>query len=160
MRNFGRLDLGDQRRTRRLVQTVDRMCGHPGGTLPDKLNRPADLRAFYRLMNVPQVTHAGLLGGHAAYTPDRIAALPRGVVLILHDATELDYSTLTSLHPHLGQIGPGTRRGYICHNSLAVRADSGAVLGLTSQILHHRADVSENETVKQKRYRDNRESRL
>jgi len=160
MRNFGRVNLGDRRRTKRLVTTVDRMCGHPGGTLPDKLNRPADLRAFYRLMNVPQVTHPVLLGSHAAYTRDRIAALPSGVVLLLHDATELDYSTLTSVRPHLGQIGPGTRRGYICHNSLAVRADSGAVLGLTSQILHHRADVPESETVKQKRERDSRESRL
>ena len=43
MRNFGRLDLGDKRRTARLVDTVDIMCRHPGGTLPDKLNRPAAL---------------------------------------------------------------------------------------------------------------------
>jgi hypothetical protein len=41
-RNFGNLELGDARRTARLVETVDLMCRHPGGTLPDKLNRPAD----------------------------------------------------------------------------------------------------------------------
>src|SRR5438128_8792904 len=76
--NFGTVDLGDNRRTERLVALVDIMCRHPGGTLPDKLNRPADLRAFYRLMNRPEVTHTILIGGHAAATRERIAALPPG----------------------------------------------------------------------------------
>src|SRR5262249_18594784 len=101
-----------------------------------------------------------LMDSHRAYTQSCIAALSTAVVLILHDATELDFTTITSLRDELGQIGPGTRRGYICHNSLAVRADPGAVLGLTSQILHQCADVPEGETLKQSRERENRESRL
>jgi hypothetical protein len=159
-RNFGHVDLGHQRRTNRLVQLVDTMCRHPGGSLPDKLNRPADLRAFYRLMHRPEATHAVLSRSHADATRARIAALGSGVVLIVHDATELDYTSKTSLAADLGQIGDGTHRGYICHNSLAVRADTSEVLGLTSQILHHRADVPPGETVKQKRERADRESRL
>jgi hypothetical protein len=159
-RHFGTVALGDQRRTDRLVSLVDTMCRHPGGTLPDKLNRPADLRAFYRLMRRPEVTHEVLLRSHGDATRASIAALGTGVVLIVHDATELDFTTKATVRPHLGQIGQGTHRGYICHNSLAVRADTGEVLGLTSQILHHRADVPKNETLKQKRERDNRESRL
>jgi hypothetical protein len=163
MRNFGDVDLGDKRRTDRLVKLVDVMCRHPGGTLPDKLNRPADLRAFYRLMNCG-ATHEALMRSHARCTRARIAALatPAQVptVLILHDATELDYTSKTTLKEHLGQIGRGTRRGYICHNSLAVTADHGDTLGLLSQILHHRADVPESETRKQSRERDSRESRL
>lgn len=160
MRNFGALDLGDKRRTSCLVDSVDIMCRHPGGTLPDKLNRPADLRAFYRLMRRPEVTHAVLMRSHADHTRACIAALGTGVVLILHDATELDYTNKTALADQLAQIGQGTHRGYICHNSLAVRADTGAVLGLTSQLLHQRADVPEGETLKQSRERENRESRL
>lgn len=137
------------------------MCRHPGGTLPDKFNHPPDLRAFYNLMNRPEVTHAVLLGSHAAETRRRLAALPAGqVVLILHDATELDFTTKTTLLDHLGQIGKGSRRGYICHHSLAVRADTGETLGLLSQILHHRADVPDQETTKEKREREDRESRL
>jgi Transposase DNA-binding len=159
-RNFGSLNLGDVRRTRRLVALVDQLCRHPGGTLPDKLNEPADLRAFYRLMNRREVTHDVVLRSHAACTRRQIAAVPGRVVLLLHDATELDYTTHTSVRDQLGQIGEGSHRGYICHNSLAVRADTGAVLGLTSQILHHRADVPKDETIKQKRERESRESRL
>ena len=159
MRNFGGLDLGDQRRTARLVETVDGMCRHPGGTLPDKLNQPAALRAFYRLMHRPEVTHEVLIRRHAEATRAQMATL-HTTVLILHDATELDYTPKTSLLEQLGQIGDGSHRGYICHNSLAVRADTGAVLGLTSQFLHHRADVPKNETLKQRREREDRESRL
>jgi hypothetical protein len=159
-RNFAAVDLGDKRRTDRLVRTVDIMCRHPGGTLPDKLNRPADLRAFYRLMNRPEVTHEVLIRMHADYTRDCIATSGTDVVLVLHDATELDYTKKTTVSEQLSQIGQGTHRGYICHNSLAVRADNGAVFGLTSQILHQRAYVPKKETVKQKRERENRESRL
>src|SRR5262245_6497970 len=74
-RNFGNLELGHKRRTDRLVETVDLMCRHPGGTLPDKLNRPADLRAFYRLLRRPEVTHEVLIRSHADYTRARIAEL-------------------------------------------------------------------------------------
>ena len=78
MRNFGTLDLGDCRRTRRLVDLADQLCRHPGGTLPDKLNRPADLRAFYRLMDRPEVTHALLIDSHVRHTRARIAAWVTG----------------------------------------------------------------------------------
>jgi Transposase DNA-binding len=159
-KNFGGLDLGDVRRTRRLIQSVDSMCRHPGGSLPDKLSQPKNLRAFYRLVDQDEVTHAVVIASHAEETQRRIAAVGPATVLILHDATELDYTTLKALQEHLGQIGQGTRRGYICHNSLAVRADTGETLGLTSQILHHRAVVPKGETSKQSRQRANRESRL
>jgi hypothetical protein len=165
--NFGGIDLGDSRRTDRLVKAADGMCRHPGGTLPDKFPRPADLRAFYRLMNCERVTHEGLIQAHAEDTRRRIAAQVPGVVLVLHDATELDYTSKKSLERQLGQIGQGTHRGYICHNSLAVRciADEtnrtvAETVGLLSQILHHRPRVAKNETPKEARERVSRESRL
>ena len=158
--DFGKVNLGDRRRTRRLVSLVDKIGRHPGGTLPDKLNRPADLRAFYRLVNRPEVTHDIVISSHCDATRERIRALDTAVVLNLHDATELDFTSKTTLLDQLGQIGQGTRRGYICHNSLAVRADTGETLGLLSQILHHRADVPDDETVPQGRAREDRESRL
>jgi hypothetical protein len=156
---FGHAQLGDKRRTARLVETFDRMQRHPGGTLPDKLSTPADLRAFYRLCDAENVTHAAIMQAAGQYTLTRIADAP-GPVLILHDATELDYSSLTSLVEDLGQIGTGANRGYICHNVLAVAADTGEVLGLVDQILHHRDEVPEHETLPEHRERETRESRL
>jgi hypothetical protein len=156
---FGQVDLGDARRTARLAALFERMRSHPGGTLPDKLASPADLRAFYRLCDCDDVTHAALLSGARQHTLARIEA-HNGPVLVIHDATELDYTSLTSLADDLGQIGTGKGRGYICHNVLVVTAEGDAVLGLADQILHYRDEVPEGETQAEHRDRESRESRL
>jgi len=156
---FGAAALGDQRRTARLVKTFDRMCAHPGGTLPDKLASPPALRGLYRLCDCERMTHEAVLAPARAYTRTRVEACPRDV-LVLHDATELDYTTLKSLGDDLGQIGKGDRRGYLCHNVLAVEADSGEVLGLFDQLLHRRDEVPDGETLTEHRDRPTRESRL
>jgi hypothetical protein len=156
---FGHAQLGDQRRTTRLVETFDLMRRHPGGTLPDKLASPADLRGFYRLCDCQDVTHAAVIEAARQHTLTRIAACP-GAVLMVHDATELDYTTLASLADDLGQIGTGSRRGYICQNVLAVEPETGEVLGLMDQVLHHRDEVSDTETLTELRERETRESLL
>jgi hypothetical protein len=156
---FGHAQLGDRRRTTRLVATFNLMQRHPGGTLPDKLSTPADLRAFYRLCDADEVTHGAIIAAARQYALTQIADSP-GPVLIVHDATELDYTSLTSLADDLGQIGTGTNLGYICHNVLAVAADTGDVLGLVDQILHRRDEVPENETLTEHRERETRESLL
>jgi len=48
--HFGAAQLGDRRRTRRLVDTGNRILEHPAGTLPDKLRSPAALKGLYRLV--------------------------------------------------------------------------------------------------------------
>ncbi len=65
---FGHAQLGDKRRTARLVQIFDLMRRHPGGTLPDKLASPADLRAFYRLCDADDVTHEAIIGAMRQHT--------------------------------------------------------------------------------------------
>lgn len=156
---FGHAQLGDRRRTARLVETFNLMRRHPGGTLPDKLPTPADLRAFYRLCDTDEVTHDAVIAAARQHTLTRIADSP-GPVLIVHDATELDYTSLTSLADDLGQIGIGSNRGYICHNVLAIAADTSDVLGLVDQTLHCRDEVPEHETLTEHRERETRESLL
>lgn len=156
---FGHAELGDERRTARLVKTFDLIRRHPGGTLPDKLSTPRDLRAFYRLCDCEDVTHEQVIAAARQHTLEQIAAYGEPVLMI-HDATELDYTSLSSLAEELGQIGDGGGRGYICQNVLAVKAESREVLGLLDQILHHRADTPKKETMQQRRTRESRESLL
>ena len=156
-RNFGHAELGDERRTKRLVQLADQMCQRPGGTFPQKFRRPADLQAFYRLMRRDEVTHEAILSPHRQATFQQIEQLETPV-LVIHDSTELDFTTHKSLD--LGQIGSGKRRGYIAHNSLAVNPETREVIGLCNQVLHRRARVSKKETNAQKRKRTSRESLL
>ena len=156
---FDQAGFGDVRRNARMAESFDIMKRNPGGSLPDKLAQPADLRALYRLLDSEGVTHETVIEAIRNHTFAQIAACP-DPVLILHDATELDYSSLKSLVDDLAQIGNGNRRGYICQNVLAVNAVTGAVLGLVDQILHKRAKKPKKETAAQHRNRKSRESLL
>ena len=79
-------------------------------------------------------------------------------VLILHDTTELDFTS----HPALDGVGPignGSGRGFLQHNSLAVVPEPRQVLGLAYQQLELRRAAPDRETASQRRDRD-RESEL
>lgn len=156
--NFGAAKLGHVARNRRLVKSADLILQHPGGTLPQKLRDPAALDGFYRLANRDEVTHQAVLEPHRLRTLE-LMRQANGPVLTIHDTTELDFTGLTSV-AGLGQIGNGLGRGYLCHNTLAVCADTGAVLGLVNQILARRADVPGGESRQARRGRPTRESRL
>lgn len=156
--NFGNAQLGDKRRVARLVRIANQMRSRPGGTLPQKLCCPSGIQATYRLFSCASVTHSAVLESHRQQTISAIEKSDDSAILVVHDGTELDYSNRHSLKG-LGQIGNGSRRGYICHNSLAL-TETGEVVGLLNQILHRRVDAPKNETVAQRRSRDSRESRL
>ena len=156
--HFSNVQLGDQRRTNRLIACANMMARHPGGSLPEKFRSPKDLKGFYRLCDAAEVTHEAIINAHREVTLDRIADR-RDPVLILHDSTELDYTTRKSLKK-LGQIGNGNRRGYIAHNSLAIDPKNRDVIGVCNQILHRRIKVPKNETAAQRRKRKSRESRI
>lgn len=156
--HFGSADLGDARRTRRLVKTARLILARPGGTLPSKLPDWSDLVGMYRLAGSEAVTHEAVTGPHRRRTLELMRRC-EGVVLLVHDSTELDYTHVAALRGQLGQIGNGGGRGYVCHNSLAVTPD-GRVLGLASQVLHRRRVVPRGETPSAKRDHPDRESRL
>src|SRR5205809_4939995 len=107
---------------------------HPAGSLPEKLNNWAELMGLYRLAGMPAVTHARVMQPHCQHTLEQMSRQV-GPVLLIHDATELDYTHADELAGQLGPIGNGGGRGYVCHNSLAVTPDR-QVLGLANQILH------------------------
>jgi hypothetical protein len=156
--HFGKARLGDARRTKRLVKTADLIMQHPGGTLPQKLNHWSDLMGLYRLLSAEQVTHQAVMQSHCERTL-QLAGQCAGVVLFIHDSTELDYTPMAALAEQLGQIGNGNGRGYVCHNTLAVTPQR-EVLGLANQMLHLRRTVPPGETGAQKRQHPGRESLL
>jgi len=158
--HFGDAPLRHKKRVECLVKIADLIHRHPGGTLPHKLPVPKDYKAMDRLMNRSEVTHASVLATHRARTLELMRQMP--IVLVLHDTTELDYSGLDSIEDlgSIGNGGKGHRRGLLCHNSLAFDPHRREVLGLANQVLHRRRLVGQHETVKAKRERKDRESRL
>src|SRR3954471_22210031 len=89
--NFAAADLGDKRRTRRLVDTAARLAQQPEGSLPAHFSWNP-LRAVYRLCNRPEATHDAVTAAHFAGT--RTLMEQAGTtVLILHDTTELNFTS-------------------------------------------------------------------
>jgi Transposase DDE domain len=157
--HFSGLDLGDARVNRRIIDLADILVANESESWPDKFACPADYRAFQSIVNRPEATHHSVRATHTRLTLERMSRT-EDVVLVLHDTTELDYSGRSI--SGLGPIGNGGGRGWECHNSLAVEARTGGVLGLANQILHRRAEtvVTATEGVAGKRDRADRESRL
>jgi len=149
-RNFGGADPGDGRRSQRLPKLVDEMERHPGGTLPQKLPRPEDFEAFYRLCDADDVTHDAVVAPHPQRTLQFLQTCDH-FVLAVPDATELDFTTHSSLQDDLGQIGNGHHRGYLAQNTLVVDPQAGVVVGLARQILHVCPHVAKGETQVQRR---------
>src|SRR5947209_7234351 len=107
LEHFGAAQLGNRLRTCSLVDLANRLARHPGGSLPQKLKDPNALRRCYDLMNTAAVTHAAALQSHTVNTAGKTLT-HQGVVLCLHDTTELDFTSHTTLRDALGQIGNGT----------------------------------------------------
>src|SRR5262245_25261409 len=151
--NFAAADLGDRRRTRRLVVTAERLAQQPEGSLPAHFARDA-LRAVYRLCNRPEVTHHGVTATHFALTHAQMEDVD-GPVLIIHDLTELNFTSHYALEG-TGPLGNGQGRGFLQHNSLAIEAETRKVLGLAFQQVTTRvpAPVAESQTARQRRDRE------
>ena len=61
---FGKCDLKDQRRTRRLTRLAAETLCHPAGSLPEQTKDMADLKAAYRLFDCADVTFEAIAGPH------------------------------------------------------------------------------------------------
>ncbi len=114
---FAELDLGDPRRTLRVMKLVAAMAKHPQESLPSSVGTEAELEAAYRLLNNEHVQYDDLLAEHRDRTIAR--AEEAGEVLVLHDTT-----TCTFDHADPNEIGylPTGKAGFFVHTSLVVDA--------------------------------------
>jgi hypothetical protein len=151
--NFAASDLGDKRRTRRLVETAAQLAHQPEGSLPEHFSWNP-LRAVYRLCNRPEVTHPAVTDTHFRLTRDQMEQADTPI-LIIHDTSELNFTSHYALKG-TGPVGNGQGRGFLQHNSLAIEADTGKILGLAFQQVVTRTPIpqSETHTARQRRARE------
>jgi hypothetical protein len=126
---FGGADLGDKRRTDRLIETASVLAEHPQASLPEACADRAALQGAYRLLENAAVTPAGIQASHVQETLERVRGAP--LVLAVQDTTDLDYSTHQATSG-LGVIGNGYGLGLLLHTTLAVTPD-GVPQGLLAQ---------------------------
>lgn len=130
---FGAAQLGDPRRTKRLVTLAAQMAEDPEGSLPRQTRGNwSDLKAAYRLLRAEGVTHQALSEPSWQHTQE--LAQQEAEVLLLHDDTELDYGYRPA-REGLGPIGNGSHQGLFVHSVLAVvpLGSHERILGLATQ---------------------------
>jgi Transposase DNA-binding/Transposase Tn5 dimerisation domain len=146
---FGQVDLGDVRRTRRLVSSATQIAQHPEHSFPQLFDWDA-LRGFYGLCHRPEATLPTLQQPHWQHTREAMGQQP--LVLIVHDTTQLDFTSHAALQG-TGPIGEGHARGFLQHNSLAIVPQPRQVLGLAYQQWRVRQPAPAGETSAQRKRR-------
>src|SRR5688572_13784231 len=118
---FSSADLGDARRTKRLVQIGSALAQCPSGTLPEAFPDWPELKGAYRFFSNPHIDYQKILAPHCQRT--RLRCTEPGEYLLIDDTTDLDYSTHGRCRG-LGQIGNQYGRGLWLHSTLAVRVNA------------------------------------
>ena len=127
MEQWGGVELGDKRLTRRAVAVGARMAGRTDASMPEQMEDWGEMKGAYGLLNNKKVSLEKLTGPHRAATLKQARA--EEVILLIEDSTELDYSSQKQ-KKGLGPIGNGHGRGLILHSTLAVKPSTREVLGL------------------------------
>ena len=131
--NFGTCELGDKRRTKRLVQVAEQVGNHPSASLPNQFEQWSDLKAAYRLFDGDKVTFEAIARPHWELTKQAA----KGRCLVIGDTTEFDFGKDREIEG-IGPTGNGSGQGFLLHNALLVNAESEEIIGIAGQTIHHR----------------------
>ena len=136
---FENCELGDQRRTKRLVNVAEKVAVNPSASFPDQLETWGDLKALYRLLDAEEVTFTDIATPHWR----RTRCLARGRTLVICDTTELDFGCQRQIEG-VGPTGNGSGRGFLLHNAVMVNAETKSILGVAGQAIHYRPEKAFN----------------
>jgi len=100
---FASAEMGDPRRTDRLVQIAAALAEEPAASLPNAMRNVSETMAAYRFLNTPEISHEQIMQPHWAQT--RQMAAERAWVLLIADQTEIT----RTLHTSTSGVGPGGR---------------------------------------------------
>lgn len=127
---FGGADLGDERRTERLVELVCALSETPGGALSQACPDTASLRAAMRFFDNPRFEDVAMLQAHLEQTARRMRVLP--VVYVPQDTTSVNYSGLRKTKGTGPISHSDNAHGLLLHSSLAITPERVS-LGLIHQ---------------------------
>lgn len=154
VKTFGTAELGDPRRTDRLVKMAMVLAENPAASLPKSMRNWGETVAAYRFLGNEAITHEQILAPHWMQT--RQEAMGRQRVLLAADTTDSNLSTHTTT-TGAGPIGRGNKaQGFFVHTVLAMDADTQQLLGCMYQEPFVRIPAPKGETKaeRQKRARE------
>ena len=145
---FGEAELGDARRTARLVDLARTLAERPSASLPEACEDLAQLKAAYRFFDTEDAKPDAMLASHVTATARRIDEVE--LVLAVQDTTSLDYTA----HPAttgLGVLNDVKHQGFLVHTTLAITPER-VPLGVLAQDVWTRdaASLGKRRTRKQR----------
>src|SRR5713101_1644497 len=129
VREFADAELGDERRTKRLVELANVLGQHPTAALPEACGDGGMLKAAYRFFDNDAIDAQDMLQSHVESTSRRLDYA--SVVLAVQDTTEVNWTR----HPAtqgLGPLGHTACHGLLVHTTLAFTPER-VPLGLLAQ---------------------------
>lgn len=142
---FADCQLGNSKRTERLVKVADTMLAQPDQSLPKQNSQWKDLKAAYRLFDRDRVTFDAVAEIHWQQTRQT----KPGRYLLISDTTEVDHFSHRAT-TGLGQLGKGDGRGMLLHNCLVYNCNGNQIEGTAGALLHYRIKVPKKETRTQR----------
>jgi hypothetical protein len=133
---FGSCELGDRRRNARLMKFARQVAANPSASTPDQTRQWADCKAAYRLMDCDDIEFGAIIAPHCRQTKAR--ASKTGRALLIHDKTEISFSTRRDPIGGLGPTGNNKRQGFYLHTALKIADEDQEIFGLAGQLLFYR----------------------
>jgi hypothetical protein len=132
---FAGLSLGDPRRTRRVVRTVENLASNPRASFPEAMGSEADIEGAYRLMSSGRVSMKQLNDAHAEVTAKRAAEAK--TVFAIHDSTTCEFAHGDG--EIIGYTNTG-KPGFLVHYTLVVSTEERKPLGVVNveEIVRHK----------------------
>lgn len=127
-KDFQSAELGDARRTERLVRVVEAIAEEPGIGFPQALGSRAELEAFYRFVNNDSFDAGAVFEPHREATLAR-ARQAKGDVIVIHDTTTVEFRG-EGTRSGMGYTSATNRQGFLAHVSLCLGATSGLPFGV------------------------------
>lgn len=153
-KEFGNIDLGNQRLSQRLIRLASNLSQSPEAPINQACGNWAETKAAYRFFKNETVNYRNISKSHIDATKDR--CIEESTILAIQDTTFLTYShhpktkDLCALSKHKGKYKEIIPMGLVMHSTLAVSVD-GLPLGLLDQKIYARNTLTdEKKKIKQR----------
>jgi Transposase DNA-binding len=163
--HFGKTDIKDPRRRKRLQTIASGYASQPSSSIPQLFTRISDVKASYTFFDREDLNPEAIQGGHKAIVQSQLQQA--GTYLLIEDSSEFTWAD-TVARPGLGRMREH-KQGFVLHSSLAVKweapksgqskRDALRVIGLSHQEFYPRiarpeGEGNEQSHVRQKRPRE------
>jgi len=129
-------ELGDQRRSERLLVIASALEAQPKESFPHAMGSDAALEAFYRFINNGGFSASDIAAPHVAATLERAKAAQ--AVIAIHDTTHVQFE---SEREDLGTTTGKSKYGLVAHGTLLLAEQNDLPLGMCNMETYTRSGV-------------------